>query len=59
MILALIIFIVLLVAFIKLLISNKKIKKNITKKKDKIDEPVIESEEELEKTKRLEKVNLE
>ena len=56
---ALIIFIVLLVAFIKLLISNKKIKKNITKKKDKIDEPVIESEEELEKTKRLEKVNLE
>ena len=59
LILALIIFIVLLVAFIKLLISNKKIKKNITKKKDKIDEPVIESEEELEKTKRLEKVNLE
>ncbi len=61
LILALIIFIVLLVAFIKLLISNKKIKKNKNNNKniDKINKPVIESEEELEKTKRLEKVNLE
>ncbi len=56
LLLALIIFIVLLVAFIKLLISNNKIKRSISKKPKK---PVVENEEELEKTKKLEKVNLE